>query len=229
VNVRAVFFDVGEVLVDESRLWALWAHWLAVPPPAFFAALGDVIARGEHHRRVFDLVRPDLAPFDVDAARTARAAAGYPEDLFGAEDLYPDAVPCLATLRTRGLRVGLAGNQPARSEAVLRALGVPADVVASSERWGVAKPSAAFFARVVEAAGVPASAVAYVGDRVDNDVVPAADAGLVAVLLRRGPWGVRHTARPEAARARLQLDTLAALPDALAALGECQDGRKAGR
>jgi FMN phosphatase YigB (HAD superfamily) len=33
-------------------------------------------------------------------------------------------------------------------------------------------------------------AVAYVGDRIDNDVRPAAAAGMRAVWLRRGPWGV---------------------------------------
>jgi FMN phosphatase YigB (HAD superfamily) len=32
--------------------------------------------------------------------------------------------------------------------------------------------------------------VAYVGDRVDNDVLPAMAAGMRAVWLRRGPWGV---------------------------------------
>ncbi len=29
----------------------------------------------------------------------------------------------------------------------------------------------------------------YVGDRVDNDVVPAHDAGLRTCWLTRGPWG----------------------------------------
>jgi FMN phosphatase YigB (HAD superfamily) len=31
--------------------------------------------------------------------------------------------------------------------------------------------------------------VAYVGDRVDNDVVPSRRNGLRSVWLRRGPWG----------------------------------------
>ena len=36
----------------------------------------------------------------------------------------------------------------------------------------------------------PQSSVAYVGDRVDNDVVPAIEAGMRAVWIRRGPWGL---------------------------------------
>ncbi len=59
------------------------------------------------------------------------------------------------------------------------------------------------------------SAVAYVGDRVDNDVLPAAAAGLVAVHVRRGPWGLLQPSPPEAA---LVVDDLRSLPHALASL-----------
>ena len=38
--------------------------------------------------------------------------------------------------------------------------------------------------------------VAYVGDRVDNDVVPSSAAGMRAVWLRRGPWGIVPIAAP---------------------------------
>jgi len=62
--------------------------------------------------------------------------------------------------------------------------------VAMSESLGVAKPDPAFFARVLELIGSPEPAdVAYVGDRVDNDVRPASAAGMRAVWIRRGPWG----------------------------------------
>ena len=52
--IRAVFFDVGETLVDETRQWGLWADWLRVPRLTFFSAFGAVLERGEHHRIVFD-------------------------------------------------------------------------------------------------------------------------------------------------------------------------------
>ncbi len=28
--IRAVFFDVGETLVDETRAWGSWADWLGL-------------------------------------------------------------------------------------------------------------------------------------------------------------------------------------------------------
>jgi FMN phosphatase YigB (HAD superfamily) len=218
VSVEAVVFDVGEVLVDETRVWSLWADWLEVPRATFFAALGAVIARGEHHRRVFDRVRPDLAPFDLDAARAARRAAGFPDDRFLAEDLHRDVAPCFATLRARGYLLGVAGNQPLWAEEALRAAGVGADFIASSERWGVEKPSAEFFARVSSAAEKPARAIAYVGDRIDNDVRPAAAARMVAVWLRRGLWAVVQADTEPTSCARIVVKDLSALPDALTRL-----------
>jgi FMN phosphatase YigB (HAD superfamily) len=211
MTIHAIFFDVGETLIDETRQWGEWADWLAVTRLTFFAALGAVIARGEHHRRVFEIARPGM---DLAREQAARERAGQPYSIQPG-DFYPDALPCLRELRARGYRLGLAGNQPASTEAQLRAMGLPVDVVASSEGWGVDKPSPAFFGRVVAAAGVPAHTIAYVGDRLDNDVLPALDAGMVAVFLRRGPWGYIHAEWPDVSRATLRIDALAELPGAL--------------
>ena len=51
--------------------------------------------------------------------------------------------------------------------------------------------------------------MAYVGDRIDNDVVPASAAGMRAVWLRRGPWGVVPQDVP--AEADLVVDSLSEL------------------
>jgi len=212
--IRAVCFDVGETLIDETRHWLEWAAFLGVPALTFFTALGVTMERGQSFRRVFEIFRPGL---DVPTARRQRAAQGWRYD-FIPQDLYPDAVPCLAALRDRGFKVLIAGNQPVESEAALTRLALPADFIASSGGWGVSKPDPLFFSKVAEAAGVPPAEIAYVGDRLDNDVVPARAAGMVAVFLRRGPWGWMHAERPEIAQAHLHLDDLQTLPDALAAL-----------
>ena len=96
-----------------------------------------------------------------------------------------------AALAAAGYRLAILANQPASRTGELRALGISADVLAMSDELGVAKPDPAFFARALSLMGDPAPAsVAYVGDRVDNDVLPALAAGMRAVWLRRGPWGV---------------------------------------
>jgi HAD superfamily hydrolase (TIGR01509 family) len=174
---------------------------IGVNPFTFFAALGAVIERREHHQETWPLVG------------VARAAANLPA--FSADDLYPDALPCLRALHDAGLVIGLAGNQPERAEGAMRAFDAPIDLVASSQRWGVEKPSPAFFERLVAEVNLPPAEIAYVGDRLDNDVLPAKRAGMLAVFIRRGPWGHIHASWPEAADADLQITSLVELPDLL--------------
>ncbi len=58
---------------------------------------------------------------------------------------------------------------------------------------------AAELRRVSAEVGLRPSQVAYVGDRLDNDVLPAKAAGMFAVFMRRGPWGHLHAHRADAA------------------------------
>jgi FMN phosphatase YigB (HAD superfamily) len=184
---------------------------MGVPPLTLFTAIGVTMERGESLRRVFEIFRPDL---DIKTVRQIRASAGWVYD-FTPADLYSDAIPCLQALRDRGLKVLISGNQPIEAEAALHRLNLPVDVIASSGGWGVSKPDPQFFARVVEAAGVPANQIAYVGDRLDNDVLPARAAGMMAVFVRRGPWGWMHAEKPGIEAAHLRLESLAELPEAL--------------
>jgi FMN phosphatase YigB (HAD superfamily) len=80
---------------------------------------------------------------------------------------------------------------------------------------GAAKPAPEFFAAVARLAEVDPGEIAYIGDRVDNDVLPAIAAGMTEVHVRRGPWGHLHAAWPEAARAHVRIESLAELADAL--------------
>ena len=160
------------------------------------------------------MLRPGI---DLARERQARQAAGCLTRTLQ-HDLYPDAVPTLTRLRDAGFAMGLAGNQSLEFETEIRALGLAVDFVASSARWGVEKPDPEFFRRIVAQSGLAPGEIAYVGDRLDNDVLPAMAMGMTGVFLRRGPWGVVHATWPEAARADLRLESLAELPEALAGL-----------
>ena len=176
--------DVGETLIDETRIWSLWADVLGVPRLTLHAALGAVIARGGDHRDVFPIFGADEWR---DRIPEVEAAYGG----FCADDLYPDALPALAALRGAGYRLAVLANQPVVRAAELRAIGIDAEVIVMSDEMELAKPDLAFFARALELLGGPdPSRVAYVGDRLDNDVRPALAVGMRAVWIRRGPWGV---------------------------------------
>jgi len=151
----------------------------------------------------------DVGETLVDEAATYRRwdLEGATTFVFADRDLRADVLPCLAELRTRGLRLGAAGNMYAHHEEFLRP---HVDFVGSSERWGVEKPAAGFFVQVVKGAGAPAGEILYVGDRVDNDVVPARAAGLHAIRIRRGAH-----ARIESPDGIVTIGSLSELPEAL--------------
>lgn len=212
-RIRAVVFDVGETLVDETRSWGAWADWLGVPRLTLFAVLGAVIAAGEPHWQALERVRPGI---DVRAEESRRIAAGGRPWVTEA-DLYPDAVPALRAIRAAGYRLGVAANQPVATETVIRGLGLDFDIIAASGRLGIAKPDPRFFAWIAEALALEPSAIAYVGDRIDNDIRPAAATGMAAILIRRGPWGYIHAA-DGATDAVATIDSLADLPAVLGAI-----------
>ncbi|MEV0092621.1 HAD family hydrolase [Streptomyces sp. NPDC050738] len=184
--IRAVVFDVGECLVDETREYGTWADWLDIPRHTFAAMFGAVIAQGRDYRGVFQEFRPG---FDLYEQRDARAAAGQPES-FDETDLYADVRPALSALRGAGLWLGIAGIQTVRAGGILRSLFTgDVDLIGTSDDWGASKPDPLFFARVAEVVPFAAEEILYVGDRVDNDLRPAVAAGMQTALIRRGPWG----------------------------------------
>ncbi|MFH9579173.1 HAD family hydrolase [Streptomyces globisporus] len=183
--IRAVVFDVGECLVDETREYGTWADWLGVPRHTFAAQFGATIAQGKDYRETFQVFRPG---FDLYAERDARAAAGQPEH-FDETDLYPDVRDSLKALRADGLWLGIAGNQTVRAGQILRELFTPdADLIGTSDDWGASKPDPEFFHRVAAVVPAEPDEILYVGDRVDNDLRPGAAAGMHTALIHRGPW-----------------------------------------
>ncbi len=189
---RWVCLDVGETLIDESRVWETWARILGVTRFTFMAALGAMLARDRQFDEVFEFL--GVTNREEYRAEFNAAYGGFQEG-----DLYPDAKPALDALRQAGYRLAIVANQPAERTQELRFLGVRADVVGMSGQMGVHKPSRQFYTKALKLMGDPAAAdVAYVGDRLDNDIHPAAAAGMRPVWIRRGPWAAITQETPPA-------------------------------
>ncbi|MCX4635284.1 HAD family hydrolase [Streptomyces sp. RPA4-5] len=212
--IRAVVFDVGECLVDETREYGTWADWLGVPRHTFAAMFGAVIAQGRDYREVFQEFRPG---FDLYEQRDARAAAGQPEH-FDESDLYSDVRPALRQLRGEGLWLGIAGNQTVRAGGILRRLFADdVDLIGTSDDWGASKPDLLFFERVADVVPFENDQILYVGDRVDNDLRPAVAAGMHTALVHRGPWATIQWNTAEARELpTFRIETLLELPEAIA-------------
>lgn len=199
-TVQAVVFDIGETLVDETRHWAAVARYAGIPELTLMGVLGGLIERREHHRSLFGYLQTESVDPNV---------FGYAIE---AQDLYPDVTAVLRKLKTAGYTLGVTGNQPSGAiEQVLR-LGLPFDFAGSSAEWGVSKPDPEFFERIVDGLHLTPGEVLYVGDRLDNDILPAQEAGMHAAFIRRGPWGHLQATWPDADLVTNKLRTLTELP-----------------
>jgi HAD superfamily hydrolase (TIGR01509 family) len=199
-RVRAVLFDVGNTL----------AHLDCAYLAAVLRGLGAGVAE-EGFARADALTRRDGWPPGPDffagyfgatarrlgldagtASALAAAAAGEhrrrPAGLW--DRLDPEAVPTLAALRARGLRLGVVSNADGRVEAQLEGFGLRPflDVVVDSAVAGVAKPDPRIFRLALAALRVPPGEALYVGDMARVDGLGARAAGMPAVLYDR--WDV---------------------------------------
>ncbi|HSX06647.1 MAG TPA: HAD family hydrolase [Candidatus Saccharimonadia bacterium] len=212
--VEAVCLDVGETLINEKRVWAMWADWLKVPKHTFSAALGAAIVRNDF-LSVFKSFRSDFDLEDEFAARRRAGKLWKPE----IADLYADAQPAVHQLGALGIRVCIAGNQESSMGSFLERAFPTADVIATSEAWGVSKPSPDFFAKVCYVLDLPPEKIVHVGDRPDNDVYPAQEVGMPTVQVMRGPWAYILDKPTGLALPHATIQSLGELPGVLADLG----------
>lgn len=105
----------------------------------------------------------------------------------GCWKLFPEAVPTLKELRSRGVELGIISNFDSRLFNVLRGLGIAElfDTVTISSLAHAAKPSPKIFELALEQHAVEPGEAMHVGDSMRDDVEGATKAGLAAVLLAR--------------------------------------------
>jgi putative hydrolase of the HAD superfamily len=100
---------------------------------------------------------------------------------------FPDAVPALREMRSRGLRLVVASNWDCSLPDVLDQAGLAelVDGVVASAVVGFDKPAPELFEAALELAGCDASEAVHVGDSPSADVAGAAAVGIRPVLLQR--------------------------------------------
>jgi len=140
---------------------------------------------------------------DTHAAAVEMTRAWERADQF---ELYPDVEPALASLRARGLRLGLLSNTARDLELFVAHHGLDVDALLTSRVHGKTKPHASIFCDLLDLLGVEAGEAAMVGDSIEDDVEGAQAVGMRALLVDRDR---RYPERPE------RLDSLADVPEAL--------------
>jgi putative hydrolase of the HAD superfamily len=196
---RAVLFDVGgpidteveyERLIDAHIIEALAAEGVAVSSQAYADANAwavEAFAPNAYAAIVWRLAGGDRGV----AARAFGAVSARSDErhrLRGGIELRPGVDTLVRRLHARGVPLGLAANQPARVIADLERFGLGDCFTARavSGTHGYRKPDARLFLRACDDLGVSPQECVMVGDRVDNDIAPAAALGMRTVLLRTG-------------------------------------------
>ena len=193
--IKAVIFDVGGPLDTEVT------HEAAIDADirAGLAREGFSITE-EAWREVGEFAVASFAPSvykaviwrltNGDAAASARIYAlveerGHARDVF---ELRPGIPVVLDALQRRGLKLGLAANQPlaALEKLARHGIGHYFENKGVSGVYGYGKPDVRLFLRACEDLSVKPEECIMVGDRIDLDVVPAKLLGMRTVLLRTG-------------------------------------------
>ena len=176
--IRYIFFDMGSTLIDErisddKRIAETLTQANAPDEQTFRREME------RNYRKNLDGYKQALASFRLKKLMWD----------CGGERLYPDCAEVLASLREK-YRLGIIANQSAGSEQRLEAFGIRQyfDVVAASAEMGFSKPDRRIFEAAMERAGCVASECVMVGDRLDNDIAPAAAVGMRTAWIRQG-WG----------------------------------------
>ena len=107
----------------------------------------------------------------------------------GAWRVFEDVLPTLATLKERGVRLGVISNWDDRLRPLLTSLDLShhfESIIVSCE-IGASKPSPAPFLAAAKALGAPPDRILHVGDSFDMDIAGARAAGLPALQIVRDP------------------------------------------
>jgi HAD superfamily hydrolase (TIGR01549 family) len=193
-----IFFDLGCTLVDENDAQNARLHELSR-----LLALQGLSHSAEALRRRLEHASASFARFPF---LTLLAELGLPADVVAElrrsarydharERVYP-GVPALLEQLSARYQVGLIANQSLGSEQRMRGYGIVRAfaVVAASAELGTQKPDPAIFEWALRRAGCAAVDALMVGDRIDNDVVPARRLGMRTVHVLQG-LGRFHTPR----------------------------------
>ena len=174
-NAEWLFFDVGSTLIDESEAYAHRFRDIA-------EAAG--VSRDTVQEKAMTFYRGNKQG-DLEAAKLfgVSLTKWHAED----ERLYPDAADCLAKLHSR-YKIGIIANQSLGTAERLAQHGILPyiDLVIASAEEGVSKPDRRIFEIALARGGcIPEKAV-MIGDRIDNDIVPAKAIGMQTVWIKQG-------------------------------------------
>ncbi|MBR6412600.1 MAG: HAD family hydrolase [Alphaproteobacteria bacterium] len=176
-NINWIFFDLGSTIIDETKADLHRIQEMTA---------GTNVTVERYYEKRLEFFRQGLS-----GDKEATAFFGLIKTPWHNEDetLFPDAVATLTELKHRGLKLGVIANQNTGMRERLKNWNLLKyfDVMAISSELGMEKPDPEMFKWALKQANCPAQNAAIVGDRLDNDIVPANQIGMYTIRVLRGP------------------------------------------
>ena len=183
-NVKWLFFDVGSTLVDEQIVYEDRMRKIAEAANTTYDNVYETSLKFYKHNKKGDLETAKLLGVKLP---------GWRHEL---ETLYGDTVKCLETL-SRKYKIGVIANQSLGTKQRLESYGLLQyiDLVVASAEEGVAKPDKKIFEIALDRSGCTAADTVMIGDRIDNDIVPANLLGMYTIWVKQGfgqYWSIKN-------------------------------------
>lgn len=184
-QIHWLFFDIGSTLVNEEK--------------AYQDRIEQAIA--DTHISYAAFYQTMIHYFKENKKGDAEVLNDYglkrPSWRSDLEVLYPDCKQVLKTLHQH-YKIGIIANQLPNLQARLRNFGIDSyiDLIISSADVGLAKPDFAIFELTFQQANCLAEHAVMIGDRLDNDILPAKQLGMRTIWIRQGFSRLTHITNP---------------------------------
>ena len=176
-NIQWLFFDVGSTLVSEEKPFLHRLHEIAEFANEPFETIQDKVLQLYKEKKKGERVL--IQEYGMKNPRWRS------EDL----ELFPESYECLERL-SKKYKIGIIANQIPGTADRLEKHGILKfiDLVIASAEEGLEKPDRRIFELALSRANCKPENAVMIGDRVDNDIVPAKKMGMKTVRVKQAMW-----------------------------------------
>lgn len=184
-KIRWIFFDVGGTLVDETESFRRRVQRTI----AMQKEIGNEYTEEQLENAMREAALSGGSYFR-GAMKNIGLSPVAPYDAIG-ERLYPETQVVLKALSAK-YKLGIIANQPMGTAKRLQTYGISEyiSLVLSSAEEGVEKPEPIIFLSALERADCKAEEAVMIGDRPDNDILPAKRLGMKTIRITQGLGGL---------------------------------------
>lgn len=174
-GIEWLFFDVGSTIMNEQIAYEHRMRDIAELANMSFEKVYEMALTFYKQNKKGDL--------EAAKALGVELPEWHKED----EVLYDDAIQCLEIL-SKKYKIGVIANQSLGTKERLAQKDILKyiDLVIASAEEGVAKPDRRIFEIALERSNCKAANSVMIGDRIDNDIVPANLLGMNTIWIKRG-------------------------------------------